>query len=396
MEPLKLSALPGVEEWDTFKLEMKGFISPQKMDRWPDCDTIQDHLRYFTSSDFMRDNDAPFLASSISKAFPATRLTICEENFTVPVSSRDMTFLATHLGNSASHQGPHFNLNFCIFSVPDCGQVSILSDAAKNLLWSTNRAVLHKLKAFEGNGGHEIILVGLEVLKAGSHCLQSTATAENHYATIFLVLPTFTDSVDISVRATHDSVVNQMKFPENLSQTACAVGMYTNVSDAHIQDSVIPTLQGALPPLRDAFCLWRHMLNCAGEKTPQLTLLFLVGHPNSAKDLKGEDATLLCYLAPLAKAYGFKMYIARLHLEMPDDADVKYQWKELRSLGGVPVKSQDLLELADKLLNTDEYLNDQLSEVDVEEDHEFLDDTCYYSTVKYTHTKEVSVLLIAP
>ncbi|KAJ7213223.1 hypothetical protein B0H12DRAFT_1242327 [Mycena haematopus] len=391
MDPLKLSALADVEDWSTFKPDMKGFISPQKMDLWPGCDDIQDQLRQFTSTDFMRDNNAPFLALSVSKEFPATRLVICEETFAVPVSSRDMAFLATHLGNRTGSR--HAVL---------ATKVSVLSDAARSLIWSTNHTVLENLKTMEGNGGHDIAFVGLDIFKAGSHCLQTTVNDEDHYATIFLVLPTFTDSVDICVRAMHDSVVNHVELPKDLSKTACAVGVYAGVSNAHIEVAFSISLA------RYRLARWVLLVECAKD---------------FVKDYDGDDATLLCHLAPLAKAYGFRMYIARLthtlsteqevdhpykeyiedeidpsDLDMSDDADEDHEWEELRSLGGVPVSvvPQGLLELATKLVKTNEYLKDELSDLDVEEDHEILDESCYSATVSYTHTRSVSVLFIAP
>lgn len=50
----------------------------------------------------MRDNDAPFIALSVAKTFPATRLIIRDEKFAVPISPRDGKFLATHLGNGSA------------------------------------------------------------------------------------------------------------------------------------------------------------------------------------------------------------------------------------------------------------------------------------------------------
>jgi hypothetical protein len=50
----------------------------------------------------MRDNDAPFLALSVAKGFPATLLAIRGETFTVPISPRDIAFLATHLGGAGA------------------------------------------------------------------------------------------------------------------------------------------------------------------------------------------------------------------------------------------------------------------------------------------------------
>lgn len=247
--------------------------------------------------------------------------------------------------------------------------------------------------------------------------MSRTAVKDNrHFATIFVILPLFADSADIRVFAKHGTVVSDVQLPKDLSQSASAIGLYAGVSDARIEvgtggeviclsyyacvaPSVVPSvnyLSGGLPPVRDGFCLWRHALN-SGADAPALMLFFLEGDPLSARHFEGDDGTFLCHLAPLAKAYGFKMYIAELvhikltkqeieHpykeydfdfdlsvLDMPDDADVEYEWNHLRTLDDVPVMQPELLDRATRMLKTD--LQDELMEVDVEEDHLFVDDS---------------------
>ncbi|KAJ7189904.1 hypothetical protein GGX14DRAFT_408425 [Mycena pura] len=424
MDPLKLSDLATTENWSAFKPSMKGYLQPQNLDLWPECEDIESQLRKFAMSYFIRDNDAPFLALSVSKGFPAMRLTISGETFVIPISPRDGAFLATHLGNGDA-----------LMNTVPAGEVTILSDAAWKSILSNNWAVLRRLKASEGDGGHSIDLEQLAILKAGSHQLATAAKDRNHYATIFVILPTFADSAEVRVRAAHDNVVSDVRLPSDLTQSACAVGVYAGVSDARIDVgagtevvcltyhasvsftgglSVVPTLEylsGAMPPLRDGFCLWRYRLD-SGIDAPTLILNFLAHHPKSSRDFSGADATLLSHFAPLAKAYDFKMYIAEFHhtmsttqevdhpykeylgwdtdldpsvLEMSDNPDIEYKCKNLRTLGGVRVKDEVLLKLAAELVTSDEYLQDQVMDLDPEEDDNVVDDTCYSATVIYSH-----------
>jgi hypothetical protein len=220
------------------------------------------------------------------------------------------------------------------------------------------------------------------------------------------------------VYATHGAVSSDVHLPKDLSESVSAIGVYAGVSGACIEVgtwgevicltyhiSIVPDtepcfvprleyLSGALPPLRDAFCLWNHLLN-AGARAPTLMLFFLFRDVESIDDFTGEDATLLCHLAPLAKAYGFKIYISRLthtmstkqevqhpykeYLESEDDIDrsdlymsskpkVEYEWDELRTLGGAPVRQPALLTCATKMVKTAGDLHDELMDLDLDED----------------------------
>ncbi|KAJ7814173.1 hypothetical protein B0H13DRAFT_1924980 [Mycena leptocephala] len=160
--------------------------------------------------------------------------------------------------------------------------------------------------------------------------------------------------------------------------------------------------------------MWRHVLNSGtGRKgVPPLGLFFLEGTVLSAGDFSGADATLLCHLAPLAKACGFTVFIGGLihtssttqnveleykeyigldtdldmdDLHMRTRAKVEYEWEDLCTLGGVVVKKPALLAVAEKMVKTDPALQNDLLEVDFEEDYEVLDDSCYIAKVVYKH-----------
>ncbi|KAJ7224586.1 hypothetical protein GGX14DRAFT_426283 [Mycena pura] len=441
MDPLefKVSALAATEDWNAFKTDMKGFIPPQELADCHDID-IESKLSYFTRADVMLDNPAPFFAASVSKKFPMTRLTICGETFAVPLSSRDVAFLT----GDASRR---------TVSAPE---VIILTQGAKESILRTIKTVFGGLKVTDRrDGGQTLALAGLDVFKGGSHELSAVAKNTNHYATIFVTLPTFTESTDIYAFATHDDITKDVRLPEDLSQRVCAVGMLTGVSDARIEvgagsevvcltyhasgvrtrvePSVFPTLEnlsGALPPLRDAFCVWRYRLS-SGANTPALVLFLLQGFLKSpwnfyghahdatpARDFYGHDATLLCHLAPLAKAYGFKIYVALLTytqsttqevdhpykeylglntdfdpsvLEMSDEPDEEHEWEGLYTLAGVPIAQPEagLWDLATQLVTTDGNLQEQLRDVEPEEDYDIKDDSVM-SSVPAIHSPDAS------
>ncbi|KAJ6564062.1 hypothetical protein B0H19DRAFT_1067660 [Mycena capillaripes] len=61
-------------------------------------------------------------------------------------------------------------------------------------------------------------------------------------------------------------------------------------------------------------------------------------------------------------------------LEMSRDAEVEYEWKKLRMLGGAPVAQNELLDLTTELVTADDCQQDQLLDVEVEEDYDIVDD----------------------
>ncbi|KAJ7153052.1 hypothetical protein C8R43DRAFT_452509 [Mycena crocata] len=434
MDPLKLPNLHITGNWSTFQPDMKGYIPPQELKLHAICDDIEDQIRQATSTDYMRDNDAPFIASSVVQSFPAAILKIRDETFTAPLSSREGAFLATYLGNAhASKQ-----------TVPG-KEVKILTDTCDMAISKQLSNVLAKLEALTSEIATEKSLVSLEVFKAGCHQLSAAPANPAHFATIFVFLPSSTGSAKIRLHATHENVASKVEVPEDISQSVNAIGMYTGVSDARMEFGIggeviclvyhicgeqsdgtlerVPSLEylsGASPLMRDAVCLWRHKLN-SGAVAPALLLFFFDSSVHSADDLEDDDATLVCHLAPLAKAYRFRMYIGELvhtlstELEVPheykeydeeidpssldigNDPDVDYEWT-IYTLGGVDVTNQQvpLSNLATGLVTQAGFLHDELMERDAEEDVQGIDDACYYSTVNYTHVRTASLLFIAP
>ncbi|KAJ7134223.1 hypothetical protein C8R44DRAFT_769900 [Mycena epipterygia] len=444
MDPLKLSDLHVVEDWEAFNPDMKGYIPPQKLELWhQDCDGIEEQIRQWICTDYMRDNGAPFLALSVAKGFGTTSLTIRDETFAAPLSSREIKFLTNYLGSAHASR----------YTVSE--DEVILSDACRLSISKSQSDVLGGLKASDGDYSREATFAALDVFKAGSHELSASPQSNSHIATIFVILPSFTNGANIRLHATHETVTSEVKLPTDISESFCSIGMYTGVSGARIEvgtggelicityhvygvnayepgdralPSVVPRLEnlsGALPPLRDAFCLWRHSIN-SGADAPRLMLFFLDWAPKSASNLRDTDATLLCNLAPLAKAYGFKMYIADLvhtmsttqevshpykeYFETCDDIDpsdlymsdhpkIRYEWKELRTLGGATVTQKALLTLATKTLTQDDVLQDKLTDLDIEDEDEdaieIVDDSLYEAKVVYKHIRKASILFIA-
>ncbi|KAJ7168908.1 hypothetical protein C8R46DRAFT_1191544 [Mycena filopes] len=434
MDPLKCSDLTLLENWGAFQPDMKGYLPPQELALWPAYTDIESQIRGFVQDDYIRDNDTPFLTSSVGDRMPTTRLTIRGETFTVPVSHREMAFLSQHLGNAAETR-----------LTVSANEVQIVSDEDQRMgprFAGSVASVIRKLK-MDGDFRSERTLAVLEVFKAGSHEMSTTPVNDDHIATTFMILPaTFTNPADIRFQAKHD-IVRDVQLPADITQTASAIGVYTGVSDARLEvgagceiicltyhtfatvhtdgPCIVPRLDnisGASAPMRDAFCAWRHALN-SGSPAPELVLLFLFEMPKCASAFKA-DATLLCTLAPLAKAYGFNLYIGDIvhtqstkqevqheykeyyeeiemdKLYMEDKPETEYDWENFRGLGGDEIAHPTLLELATKMLKGKGDLRDDLMEVDVEEDFEVYDESSYYTTVIFQHIRKASLLFIAP
>ncbi|KAJ7840926.1 hypothetical protein B0H14DRAFT_3869336 [Mycena olivaceomarginata] len=368
MDPLKPSDLGITEDWNAFKPDMKGYIPPQGYDLWPDCEDIEDQMKEFTRTKYMRDNNTPFLAMSVANSFPATRLTIRGETFIVLLSPRDMVFLATHLGNADASR-----------HVVSGEEVGISGNASRSFIRKTHNDVLHKFKIFSparyGGVKLQTTLVALDILANGSHQLATAAKDDNHLTTIFVILPLFTDSAEIM-------------------KVSLAIGVFAGISDARVH------VAGA----RNVICLTYHMCVVASSgpflvpelqlaaDVPALMLWFLRGLPDSAEDLRGDDATLLCHLAPLSEEqeidHPYKEYfesveeIKRSRLEMSENPE-----------------RPGLLTCATRMVEESADLQDRLMNMAPDEDDDdidIVDDSPYYATVVYKHIRSASFLFVAP
>ncbi|KAK7017397.1 hypothetical protein R3P38DRAFT_2987220 [Favolaschia claudopus] len=203
-----------------------------------------------------------------------------------------------------------------------------------------------------------------------------------------------------------------------------------SVSPSRGQTCIVPrldSLSGALAPLRDAFCLWRYKLSSGANAPPLMLFSLSKGHPTRAREFQGYDAELLCHLAPLAKAYGFQLYITQLHYyqsqeeqfchpesEHLDDFDpdspelnsklssrpkVFWEWDEILGLDGRKCDPQvpgDFWETAFALVERNPLLYRELMDLSYEEEHELVSDVSYWATVEYTQFRRGSYLLLIP
>ncbi|KAJ7615384.1 hypothetical protein FB45DRAFT_243301 [Roridomyces roridus] len=428
MDPLMLSDLASLNDWDAFQPNLKGFMPPQDLELHPDCEDVETQIREFTDSSYMRDNDAPLITSVSVQNLVTTSITIGGEIFTVPLSSRESSYLMSKGDASASR-----------FTVPG-DQVQFVNSSSLKFITETRSSVLRKLRVSDILVT-DTSLVGLDVFINGEHRLSTGVVDTNHFATLFVILPSLTPA-DVGAYVMHRGVIADTKLPQDLSQAASAIRIYAGLADARIQiasggpivcltyhilarpnsdPALVPrlaNLAGALSPLRDGFCLWRHKLTTT-TGAPKLILFFLDGSPTYAGGFAGVDATLLSHLAPLAKAYGFKLLLGRLthtmytvqevdhpykeyyndidinDLSMDDDPKESWKWEPLTTLGGVKVVDGDnLLDLAAEMVKNEERYKEMILEVDLEEGFEEMDEGIYATTVKYTHTRTASVLFI--
>ncbi|KAJ7505097.1 hypothetical protein B0H11DRAFT_2187059 [Mycena galericulata] len=409
MDPLRLTDLPLTEDWNLFQPDMKGYIPPQQLQLESGFNDVKSQIRKFVEPRYMRDNDVPFLALSVEQRFPTTSLAIGGEKFTVPLSSREMAYLTgTVLGDAHASKNP----------VPGT-ELELLNDSGQKAIARVVRSALRKIDALRGGVETEKILATVDVFKAGSHELSHMLVSvrlpavyvpyTNHGLPSAILI-----YVRLRSATSHRHRRRMLPSPpksdytgRNLMETVSAIGTYTGVSDGRIDIGaggeiicltyyvfgprsddarVIPRLEnvsGVLPPLRDAFCLWRHYLNLGADATtaPPLMLFLLDCAPLAAREFQKQDATLLCHLASLAKAYGFTMYIGNLeHTMTSTEQEVYHDPKDYLDLHTDFDPKPELLELA--TVSSDD---GGLMDICPDEDYDILSDDICIAKVALMH-----------
>ncbi|KAJ7745109.1 hypothetical protein B0H16DRAFT_1856683 [Mycena metata] len=275
---------------------------------------------------------------------------------------------------------------------------------------------------------------------------RTTRTNESNFATVLVVLPAVSSGPgNIRLHATHDMVTNGVDLPKDLTQSITAIALYTDLSNVHIGvgagcDIVcltyhasgfsrthgpwnVPRLEGRLglqPILRDAFCRWNQAI-VRGENHPKLIVFCLDHQPASASAFKGRDATLLSHIAPLAKAYEFNVYLGQLahlmhatvdvyqdidyldnenvdrsQLSMPDRPGEESVLEKLTTLAGAPIENEGLLEVAWDVVMEDEHLRAQLLKLPFKAEHQVGYTKGNWAQVEYTHSRNATLLFVAP
>lgn len=149
---------------------------------------------------------------------------------------------------------------------------------------------------------------------------------------MLMILPTHSSSIRVDVQNGTSSATTTFTLAENLPFSVHFITFYTGLNNVQIRsegdfcymtynlllvdgEGPLPTLSGisaVVPQLRDTFRDWkaRRQLQARGvdvEQGPNFMLLLLREVYTKLDDLRGEDASLLAQLAPLAKAYHFAL-----------------------------------------------------------------------------------------
>ncbi|KAJ7035515.1 hypothetical protein C8F04DRAFT_1258727 [Mycena alexandri] len=432
MDPLPLNGLLVTEDWDGFNPDKKGFISPQEaeFDTTGGSD-IKIPFQQLGGQCYAR-TSARFVAHSRAKRIPALRLSVRKEVVILPSPPREIAFLKGHVGNAESN-----------YSVSG-SEIELLGDTKKRIKEQCAKA-LDKLKVADGAPLVTTTLEKLEVFPAGVHRLSTTRTNESHFATVLVVLPAVSSGLgNIRLRATHNMVTNGVDLPKDLTQSITTIAFYTDLSDVRIGVGAgceiicltyhasgfsrtrgpwdVPRLEGRLGPqplLRDAFCRWNQAI-VRGENHPKLIVFCLDHQPASASGFKGRDATLLSHIAPLAKAYEFSVYLCQLahlmyatvdvyhkgyldnenvdrsQLSMPDCPGEESVLEKLTTLAGAPIENEGLLEIAWDVVMEDEHLRTQLLKLPFKAKHQVEYTKGSWAQVEYTHSRNATLLFIAP
>ncbi|KIY64340.1 hypothetical protein CYLTODRAFT_105987 [Cylindrobasidium torrendii FP15055 ss-10] len=318
---------------------------------------------------------------------------------------------------------------------------------------AASESILSSMRATNDNA-YALNLIGLTIQEPDIEGYVSVGrpASGKEYATMFILLPSRLQGVNFTAASRGSASGVYTIIPrKELQDSAFAVGVYNGISNASLNvsggtlayftytvtstSSSVPTmaaLSGASTSLRDIFCGWRAGLsNPASKLKREIFFMLDAEDVENLEDMCCDaDAVLLANVAPLAKAYGFRLYIGRLiherlsspqqvlhpykepfnssddvdleDLDMESDAEEEYTWRFLE-LGGAPAGQhiEKRLQMAVKWFKErGNWVNMGSEAIDIddreifEEEVEIVDDGPSYASVILKETRHFSFLIV--
>ncbi|KAJ7208508.1 hypothetical protein GGX14DRAFT_633272 [Mycena pura] len=289
-------------------------------------------------------------------------------------------------------------------------------------------------------------LSGMTIQRAGKTEVVPIQTTR-HFAVAIIILPSTAWSAKITVEYNGRSELifsldNDMRRSSNLFVAYAGVDKLTVESSGdltYLTYSVISTWEGApslpsaispvIPELRDAVQTWRWELNKGEGGAPPLVLYLRdddEDHVSVARLPRSCDtALIISHLAPLAKAYSFRLLFVQVSHVLKCRHVVDHEYKDydyyldhedelteaLAMTSGKP-KYEDLRctdldimpahlspkaeEAVKKALKRNKYVGGDIEDIDPEKELECYDTGVYNDTVDLKHTRCLRMLLIIP
>ncbi|KIY64335.1 hypothetical protein CYLTODRAFT_425304 [Cylindrobasidium torrendii FP15055 ss-10] len=434
-------------DWDSYDPGNKGYVAPYGPGVGLPLEekSIQDNFREIRYDPSAND---PVLSKAVkvATAFPSISVLGQDDDVvSFPLSKRESSYLSWHYG---------IKVNPYTLAIPST-MFRINNPKWATSVLAASESILSSMRA-TNNNAYALNLIGLTIKEPDNKGYVSVGrpASGKEYATIFILLPSRLQGVGFTaVSQGSGSDVYTIIPCKELQDSAFAVGVYNGTSNASLNvfggtltyltytvSSTSPSvpdiaaLSSGSTSLRDIFCGWR-----AGLSNPASTLdrevFFMFIDADAVECLEDvyydEDAILLANVAPLAKAYGFRLYIGCLthelvsppqqvlhpykeHLGSSDDIDTdeldvgsnaeeQYTWRFLE-LSGAPAgqKIEERLQMAAKRVEDGKKwvpVNKGIGVIDIDDcefepEFEIVDDGPFYASVIVKEIRHASFLIV--
>ncbi|KAF9077234.1 hypothetical protein BDP27DRAFT_1312059, partial [Rhodocollybia butyracea] len=428
MEPLY--DLAQIENWKYYMPSSQGYLPPARI---KGLEKVREGLQEYTGDLRLYSLPMTMLFTVINPPHPGIK--IDKDFVSIPLPVRDFKEFRIHgqdilefPSSRIQVQNPHWEKFIGTNAIRSLYQMQIKTFRPPKL-------ILHSFTIQTGKVLH-------------STRTEQSASNGRHFASIIVILPSHSTAITLSLKYGNFSAAQSFTLVKDLLFCNHVYTFYTGIGtlDIRSQDhfcyftyhlfaheaAPTPMLSGitpVVPELRDLFRDWRAR-RFAGDQVPPFVLVMFQQIYSGREGLCEKDEFLLRHLAPLARAYGFRMEIVNLKNQETSEHRFQDKRKEyvyntdlgalaeelkmengdnyrtntwvtgFRDLGNNSIQSYDksILRAIERDIVTGAYISHHgminaqipLRDADIPED------TMYEMTVSLTHTRILSFLMIRP
>ncbi|KAL0954370.1 hypothetical protein HGRIS_003359 [Hohenbuehelia grisea] len=356
--PATADLLHLLRDWDQYRPDMKGYISPSADVKLP-LPKISFEMNILKIRDYLQADEAMLSHSApFTEALPALRIPGTDAPLGLWLNEQAICSTGLELPQNL----PRF--------VP-ADKLAIRNPRWHSKLLVASRPILQKMHA-DNNGDFEITLAGLTVMgPSGASPTGQLSLPSSGYAVLHVLLPSSAEGAEFVL--CHAGSTLRSSFPaDDLQCGSYVIGAYTGVDSAQFtctsgilscltyavtttpprrrfanRPMGIEYISGASPGLRDTFCAWRYAIENSATKVKRIMFITLdedidITVQPMVSSLQDRDRDFLMHLAPLAKAYGFRFYFCTaIHTES-GTYEVAHPYKEYYEGDGLDLEDVEL------------------------------------------------------
>ncbi|KIY64336.1 hypothetical protein CYLTODRAFT_105900 [Cylindrobasidium torrendii FP15055 ss-10] len=330
MDPIhSILGLSALNKWDSYKPGTRGYIAPNEDVGLPyPEDTLELN---FQDTNCLKPNQAVLSGiATLTQVCPAISIFAdgADEPVGFPFSKRDAAALLPKVGELGDARTTTISND--LFKIDNPKWHPSVAAATKTILAAMGFKDLPE-------DAYTVELADMTV--QGASIFESPYVTPpaygNHFATILVFLPSNINSVQLFGRneAIAPRWANYVLFGMPLQTSVHAIGLCSLLGSTELTikgkgDAVYLTyrvrstyrsylsfnsLTGACSDWRNIFCSWRYELSVDKDYAQQEVFFMLeADEVDNVTKLEDNDVVMVSHLAPLVKAYGFKMYFGSL------------------------------------------------------------------------------------